>query len=194
MGGVLREDEVQFFVFDVVHVEQLHEDVEPLVAGQWRQIPFERLEHHQLHLEDLVFRARSVSHVRELRQLRRVDFLQIRAQKHQRVRIGTCCSSTRVAVRWKFGTCLQLGADEEGSDSNELQLLFLDIAQHGQVAVDEVHGEVVGLSVEPVHFTHLQQPQRASVHASFTCENTKREALLCPPPKQKYFSVQFLTS
>lgn len=53
------------------------------------------------------------------------------------------------------GTDLYLGGDEERSDANELQVVFVDVLLGQHEAVEVVLCEVGGLPVEAVHLAHL---------------------------------------
>ena len=52
---------------------------------------------------------------------------------------------------------LELGGDEETGDAQKLQLRLEVAARGAEVAVDEVHRQVVRLPVQSVHLAHLQQ-------------------------------------
>jgi len=53
---------------------------------------------------------------------------------------------------------LDLGADEEASDPDQLESVLGDGGGDPEEPVYKVHGEVEGLPVQPVHLAHLDQP------------------------------------
>jgi hypothetical protein len=53
---------------------------------------------------------------------------------------------------------LEFSPDEEAGDPDELKPVLGDVAGDAQVPVQEVHRQVEGLPVQPVHLAHLYQP------------------------------------